>query len=156
MDPERTEAQAEALLATRRILARLKLELLETGEDLAGELTEEDRQLLAHDTEWRAEDDLRIFAEWHGALGTDPGVALREMGESLALHRLLIILRDTRKDLGPKEEETRPTTNKRNGKEKESQETKEHTERTKANEEQQTTGGPQKYCGVQYYAKDRR
>ena len=74
MDPERTEAQAEALLATRRILARLKLELLETGEDLAGELTEEDRQLLAHDTEWRAEDDLlRIFAEWHGALGTDPG-----------------------------------------------------------------------------------
>ncbi len=42
MDPERTEAQAEALLATRRILARLKLELLESGEDLAGELTEED------------------------------------------------------------------------------------------------------------------
>jgi hypothetical protein len=35
VDPERTEAQAEALLA------RLKLELLETGEDLAGELTEE-------------------------------------------------------------------------------------------------------------------
>ena len=39
MDPERTEAQAEALLATRRILARLKLEPLEPGEDLAGELT---------------------------------------------------------------------------------------------------------------------
>lgn len=36
MDPERTEAQAEALLATRRILARLK-----PGEDLAGELIEE-------------------------------------------------------------------------------------------------------------------
>jgi len=35
VDLERTEAQAEALLATRRILARLKLELLETGEDLA-------------------------------------------------------------------------------------------------------------------------
>jgi hypothetical protein len=166
VDPERTEAQAEALLATRRILARLKLELLETGEDLAGELTEEDRQLLAHDTEWRAEDDLRIFAEWHGALGTDPGgSATGDGGEAsrrvsasltLVLHRLPIILRDTRKDLGPKEEETRPTTNKRNGKEKESQETKEHTERTKANEEQQTTGGPQKYCGVQYYAKDRR
>ena len=83
MDPERTEAQAEALLATRRILARLKLELLETGEDLASELTEEDRQMLAHDTEWRAEDDLRVFAEWHGALGTDPGVALWEMRERL-------------------------------------------------------------------------
>ena len=83
MDPERTEAQAEALLATRRILARLKLELLETGEDLASELTEEDRQMLAHATEWRAEDDLRVFAEWHGALGTDPGVALLEMRQRL-------------------------------------------------------------------------
>ncbi len=81
MDPEGTEAQAEALLATRRILARLKL--LETGEDLASELTEEDRQMLAHDTQWRAEDDLRVFAEWHGTLGTDPGVALWEMGERL-------------------------------------------------------------------------
>ncbi len=50
MDPERTEAQAEALLATRRILARVKLELLESGENLASELTEEDRELLAHDT----------------------------------------------------------------------------------------------------------
>jgi hypothetical protein len=83
VDPERTEAQAEALLATRRILARLKLELLESGENLASELTQEDRELLAHDTEWRAEDDLRMFAEWHAALGTDPGVALREMGERL-------------------------------------------------------------------------
>jgi hypothetical protein len=36
VDPERTEEQAEALLATRHILARLK-----PGEDLAGELTEE-------------------------------------------------------------------------------------------------------------------
>jgi hypothetical protein len=83
MDPQRAEAQAEALLATRRILARLKLELLESGEDLASERTEEDRELLAHDTRWRAEDDLRVFAEWHGALGTDPEVALREMGERL-------------------------------------------------------------------------
>jgi hypothetical protein len=83
MDPERTEAQAEALLATRRILARLKLELLERGDHLASELTEEDRELLAHDTQWRAQDDLRVFTEWHGALGTDPEVALREMGERL-------------------------------------------------------------------------
>jgi hypothetical protein len=50
MEPEQTEVQAEALLATRRILARLKLDLLESGEDLASELTEEDRELLAHDT----------------------------------------------------------------------------------------------------------
>jgi hypothetical protein len=83
MDPERTEAQAEALLATRRILARLKLELLDSGEHLASELTEEDRELLAHDTQWRAENDLRVFSEWHAAVGTDPRVALREMGERL-------------------------------------------------------------------------
>jgi hypothetical protein len=83
MHPERTEAQAEALLATRRILARLKLELLESGEALTSELTEEDREVLAHDTEWRIEDDLRVFAKWHGALGTDPEEALREMRERL-------------------------------------------------------------------------
>ena len=83
MDPERTEAQAEALLATRRILARLKLDLLESGEDLASELTEEDRQMLAHDTQGRAEDDLRVCAEWHSALGTNPEVALWEMRERL-------------------------------------------------------------------------
>jgi hypothetical protein len=52
------------------------VELLEGGEDLAGELTEEDRQMLTHDTQWRAEDDLRGFAEWHASLGTDPEVAL--------------------------------------------------------------------------------
>jgi hypothetical protein len=63
VDPERTKAQAEALLATRRILARLKLELLESGEDLANELADEDRQMLAHDTQWRAEDDLRVLWE---------------------------------------------------------------------------------------------
>jgi hypothetical protein len=83
VDPERTKAQAEALLATRRILARLKLELLESGEELANELADEDRQMLAHDTQWRAEDDLRVFAEWHGALGTDPEVALWDMRERL-------------------------------------------------------------------------
>jgi hypothetical protein len=67
VDPERTQAQAEALLATRRILAKLKLELLESGEDLASGLTEEDPELLAHNTQWRAQDDLRVFAEWHTA-----------------------------------------------------------------------------------------
>ncbi len=83
VDPERTQAQAEVLLATRRILARMKLELLERGEELAKEFTDEDREVLEHDTEWRAEDDLRVFAEWHAALGTDPEAALREMRERL-------------------------------------------------------------------------
>lgn len=70
VDPERTQAQAEALLATRRILARMELELLERGEELAKELTDEDWEVLEHDTEWRADDDLRVFAQWHAALGT--------------------------------------------------------------------------------------
>jgi hypothetical protein len=39
--------------------------------------------MLAHDTEWHAEDDLRVFAVWHGALGTNPEAALREMRERL-------------------------------------------------------------------------
>jgi hypothetical protein len=83
MDPEHTDAQVEALLSTRRILARLKLVLLESGEELAIGPTEEDRELLAHDTEFRAEDDLRVFAEWHAALGTDPQAALLQMGQRL-------------------------------------------------------------------------
>jgi hypothetical protein len=87
MDSEHTnaqaKAQAEALLATRRILARLKVGLLESGEELANGLTEEDREMLAHDTEFRAEDDLRVFAEWHAALGTDPQATLLEMGQRL-------------------------------------------------------------------------
>jgi len=91
MDPEHTDAQAkaqakaqaEALLATRRILARLKVGLLESGEELAVRPTEEDRELLAHDTEFRAEDDLRVFDEWHAALGTDPQTALLQMGQRL-------------------------------------------------------------------------
>ena len=39
--------------------------------------------MLAHDTQWRAEGDLRVFAEWHAALGTDPEVAPWEMRERL-------------------------------------------------------------------------
>src|SRR5215212_397800 len=77
MDPEHTDAQAkaqakaqaEALLATRRILARLKVGLLESGEELAVRPT--------------AEDDLRVFDEWHAALGTDPQTALLQMGQRL-------------------------------------------------------------------------
>jgi len=91
MDPEHTDeqakaqakAQAEALVATRRILARLKVGLLESGEELADGPTEEDRELLAHDTEFRAEDDLRVFAEWYATLGTDPQAALLQMGQRL-------------------------------------------------------------------------
>jgi hypothetical protein len=46
--------------------------------------------MLAHDTQWRAEGDLRVFAEWHAALGTDPEVALWEMREKGEASRWVI------------------------------------------------------------------
>ena len=76
MDPERTEDQAKALASTRRILAVMRLEAA-GGEEAT--LTQQDRDLLeGYDSEGLAE-DLRTFAEWHQALGTDPDAALAEM-----------------------------------------------------------------------------
>lgn len=75
-----TEAQARALASTRRILAVVRLEA-SGGEEAA--LTEQDRELLAgYDSDGLAE-DLRVFAEWHEALGTDPDDALGEMRRRL-------------------------------------------------------------------------
>ena len=73
MDPERTEDQAKALAATRRILAVIRLEAA-GGEE--GSLSDGDRERLAgYDAECLAE-DLSTFARWHQALGTDPDAAL--------------------------------------------------------------------------------
>jgi hypothetical protein len=83
VDPERTEEQAEALLATRHILARLKPGEAEAWGGPRGRAhRREDWQMLAHDIQWRVEGALRVFAEWH-ALGTDPEAALWEMRERL-------------------------------------------------------------------------
>ncbi|MDP9476198.1 MAG: hypothetical protein M3R38_11050 [Actinomycetota bacterium] len=80
MDPQSTEDQAKALAATRRILAVMRLEAA-GGEEAA--LTDRDRELLeGYDAE-RLTEDLRTFAEWHHALGTDPDAALAEMRERL-------------------------------------------------------------------------
>ncbi|QIN80962.1 hypothetical protein GBA65_21105 (plasmid) [Rubrobacter marinus] len=80
MDPERTEDQAKALAATRRILAVMRLEAA-GGEEAA--LTDRDRQLLAGFGPESLADDLATFAEWHRALGTDPDAALAELRERL-------------------------------------------------------------------------
>ena len=76
MDPKQTEAQARALSATRRILAVMRLEA-SGGEQAA--LTDQDRDLLAGYGPERLAEDLRVFAEWHEAMGTDPDEALGDM-----------------------------------------------------------------------------
>lgn len=84
MDLSRNASQARALAATRRIMAVMRLEVSGGG----GALTEQDRSLLeGYDLE-RLAGDLGVFAEWHGAVGTDPDAALAEMrrrvGEGLS------------------------------------------------------------------------
>lgn len=75
MDPSRNDSQARALAATRRVLTVIRFEV--SGDENA--LTEQDRNLLeGYEAEQLAE-DLRTFAEWHEALGTDPEAALAEM-----------------------------------------------------------------------------
>lgn len=80
MDPERTEDQAKALAATRRVMAVMRLEAA-GGEEAA--LADQDRELLAGLGPESLADDLATFAQWHRALGTDPEVALAEMRERL-------------------------------------------------------------------------
>jgi hypothetical protein len=78
-------SQSEALLLTRRIQARLKLEVLKTmrhrrGEAVAtGFVTPADRALLAHDSSERRKADLRTFWRWHELRGTSALLALEEM-----------------------------------------------------------------------------
>ena len=80
MDPTRTEAQARALAATRRISSVMRLEA-SGGDDAAP--TQQDRELIAGYDSWRLAEDLRVFAEWHEALGTDPDDALAKMRQRL-------------------------------------------------------------------------
>ena len=82
-DPGDPGSQAEALAAARRILARLKLELLGDEDALPGAFTEEDRELLKDDSGEQQLEDLKTFATWHESLGTDPEAALLEMRERL-------------------------------------------------------------------------
>ncbi len=49
------------------------------GEEPSVSMIEEDRELLAGDSEELLREDLRIFAAWHETLGTDPEAVLAEM-----------------------------------------------------------------------------
>lgn len=77
MASRNTERQARALAASRRILARIRQDM--ANEDSPVTLTEEDRELLAGDSEELLLEDLRVFAEWHESLGTNPEDVLSEM-----------------------------------------------------------------------------
>ena len=82
MDPTQPGARTEALAAPRRILARLKLEILGDEDALPGVFTDDDRELLKGDTAERRRADPRVaFATWHAALGTNPDAALDGMRE---------------------------------------------------------------------------
>ncbi len=83
MEPTRVEDQARAMAATRRIMAREKLELLGDEDALPGVFTEEDRDLLAGDEEELQQEDLRTFSAWHAARGTDPDTAFEELRQRL-------------------------------------------------------------------------
>ncbi len=85
MDPNDTEAQAQALTASRRILARIRRDIV--GDESSASLSEEDREILAQDSDELLREDLRVFNEWHEALGTDPEAVLIEM-RSRALEEL--------------------------------------------------------------------
>lgn len=79
VDPNSTEAQAQALTASRRILARIRQDIASDEDQPSGNLSEEDREILAEDSEELLREDLRVFNEWHEALGTDPEAVLTEM-----------------------------------------------------------------------------
>ena len=81
MDPKRTQHQAKALAVTRRILAVMRLEV--AGGEKASVSDDRDQKLLAGYYAEGLAEDLRIFAEWHQALGTDPDAALAKMRERL-------------------------------------------------------------------------
>lgn len=83
MEPTRVEDQARALAATRRIMAREKLELLGDEDAIPGVFTGEDRELLAGDDEGLRREDVRTFSAWHAARGTDPDTAFEELRQRL-------------------------------------------------------------------------
>lgn len=83
MDSSNTERQARALAASRRILARIRKDM--ASEDSPVSLTTEDLELLAGDNEELLLEDLRVFADWHQSLDTDPEAVLSEMRSRVRL-----------------------------------------------------------------------
>lgn len=83
MDPRSSRDQAEAMAATRRIMARVKLEFMGDEDTVPGIFTEEDREFLGEDSEEQDDEDLATFEAWHSAMGTDPDAAMQELRQGL-------------------------------------------------------------------------
>lgn len=83
MDPKDSRSQAEAMAATRRIMARAKLEFMGDEDAVPGVFTEEDREFLAEDSEQEEREDHEIFESWHSNMGTDPDAALQELRQGV-------------------------------------------------------------------------
>lgn len=83
MDPRDSRDQAEALAATRRIMARTKVEFMGDEDTVPGIFTEDDREFLGEDSEEQESEDLATFAAWHSAMGTDPETAMQELRQGL-------------------------------------------------------------------------
>jgi len=83
MDPGSSRNQAAAMAATRRIMARTKLEFMGDEDAVPGIFTEEDREFLDEDSEEQEGEDLATFESWHSAMGTDPEAAMQELRQGL-------------------------------------------------------------------------
>lgn len=83
MDPRSSRDQAEAMAATRRIMARAKLEFMGDEDAVPGVFTEDDREFLADDSEEQEREDGEIFESWHSAMGTDPEAAMQELRQGI-------------------------------------------------------------------------
>lgn len=83
MDPNRSQDQAEAMAAARRIMARAKLEFMGDEDAVPGIFTEEDREFLGEDSEEQESEDLATFEAWHTSMGTDPDTAMQELRQGI-------------------------------------------------------------------------
>lgn len=71
------------MAATRRIMARVKLEFMGDEDAVPGVFTEEDREFLAEDSEAQEREDQETFEAWHSTMGTDPETAMQELRQML-------------------------------------------------------------------------
>ena len=83
MEPKDSRDQAEAMAATRRIMARAKLEFMGDEDTVPGVFTDEDREFLGEDSDEQDLEDHEIFESWHSAMGTDPDAALDELRQGV-------------------------------------------------------------------------
>ena len=83
MEPRSSRDQAEAMAATRRIMARVKLEFMGDEDVVPGIFTEDDREFLSEDSEEQEVEDLATFDNWHSAMGTDSEAAMQELRQGI-------------------------------------------------------------------------